>query len=1246
MGWPANCVAVYSFENNANDLTGNGHNGIVIGNPFTTAKSKLGSYSITNPSGSNYIDLPSSLIDTLKTLPNFSVIVWVYCPSGLANEHFIYARKQDSGQGFCFALHLPSHSLASKWNFQLNSSWSNYYISYNSSTDDNVWRRYNIEWSGTQYKVYQDGTLKTTKTDSNNTFNYGNNTEKIRFLKSNIGFGNSNLYIDKVIFYNGVLNGVDVNEILTPYITEVRPFYAFNSDISRIDIYGNNFQTTSTVYIDDVECPEVYYYNSNHISVVKPILGTSGFVSIKVVNSQEAQATKQNALLILDNPANEKFIKSEIFIEKENLCLNATIKKNGSTTVTAVNDGKKYHYDLETETNNFIELVTNDYIEIDFGQNKSVKKINIYYFPKSGTYYGTTTYTGTKVKIEYYNNGYSLLNFKDFNSFINLTENNFTDEGQYFSNTGILQIYDRTGVTASKIKITALENIAITEVEISNLYILEPISLNLKEENKESNNYSGLITTTTLFDSDYSLYKNLTYGQKVYYYLFNNAEIRYSGLCKIKSAEIDVETRILTLIFNDFFDDTKYNILKNNIYYATYDYNKIFEYILASCDIHRDLYELNMSGSITYFPEKQIVFDEITKLCEASGDIEVVKINGKLNIKSRTQETPSYANINNGVLVSGPNIPVLRRNGNYFDDFDFITSPTSGYDLIAPLSGFSEAETYYNLFSDFRENRILNIVNGTFVAKTAPNYYKLKLEYLNNKRGEIELNSFKVAQGKYLSHRKYICMQYVVSSGQGTSKTIYNTIKMYNKNNSTSYVDTISVDTSAGRVKIVYYLRITPGYLYIYDIRRAIIPEIGQGSNEYLGQIGLLGGGLFSLSIKTAATTSETLYIEGIGTSGYYSRSLVFSANTTDCLKYIQFLLGYFQTKYGAVNFAPYMLTLYSKSENDSVPVRIGNNQLLNNVGNTTKIYFVIKNRLQSATFDYSEYYNYFYNVVTNWDYLMLDENSYIYYLKGVEDDIEKGNINVLPKTLKYLKSVDNISDNYIQNKLYITKYNYKDGDAETIYDDTETHIITSNVYEVNIETESVRGTSYTPTLYIKVVISGNTYEFTYENSKTQYNNSTMQCYILFWLQGLGGKVVITPYGSVTNEVQKIKITAKLVKEKDNETKIKDFDDSQKTYGVIEKKINNAKIVQETQIQRIIKKYQRFLNLPVEFLSQEAETDLQTLNYELSKYIIIKDAFLERDITIKPESYEIDINIQSEENNVKITGRTQRLSDY
>jgi len=207
-----NCIAVYSFENNAVDLTENGYNGNVYGNPFTTLQAKHGNYSITNTTGNDYITLPSSLIDALKVLTNFCVIVWIYCPSGLSNEHFIYTRKQDSEQGFCFALHLPPHPLASKWNFQLNNSWSVNYINYNSLTDDNVWHRYNIEYTGTQYKIFQDGILKSTKTDNNNTFNYGTNYELITLLRSNIGFGLSNLYIDKLIFYNGILNGDDVNE--------------------------------------------------------------------------------------------------------------------------------------------------------------------------------------------------------------------------------------------------------------------------------------------------------------------------------------------------------------------------------------------------------------------------------------------------------------------------------------------------------------------------------------------------------------------------------------------------------------------------------------------------------------------------------------------------------------------------------------------------------------------------------------------------------------------------------------------------------------------------------------------------------------------------------------------------------------------------------------------------------------------------------------------------------------------------
>ncbi len=202
-----NKIAFYDFEGNAIDEI-SGFNGTTYGNPYTTTQAKSGSYSISNTAGSSYITLPSELIEVLENATEWSIVYWVYCPAGIDGENFIMSRRHDMGDGLVANLFLPPHPEASNWAFQLSSDWGNN-IAYDSETDDNVWRRYNIEWNGSQYNVYQDGELKISTENLNNTFWGGTSDELLFLLRSNQGFGKSDLFVDKLSFFTDVLNGME-----------------------------------------------------------------------------------------------------------------------------------------------------------------------------------------------------------------------------------------------------------------------------------------------------------------------------------------------------------------------------------------------------------------------------------------------------------------------------------------------------------------------------------------------------------------------------------------------------------------------------------------------------------------------------------------------------------------------------------------------------------------------------------------------------------------------------------------------------------------------------------------------------------------------------------------------------------------------------------------------------------------------------------------------------------------------------
>jgi hypothetical protein len=77
--WDSNVLAVYDFENNGNDSSGNSNTLNAVGTPaFKTDIIKYGSYSYYVPSNGNRFDLPVSLTSTVAGLDEWTIEVWFY----------------------------------------------------------------------------------------------------------------------------------------------------------------------------------------------------------------------------------------------------------------------------------------------------------------------------------------------------------------------------------------------------------------------------------------------------------------------------------------------------------------------------------------------------------------------------------------------------------------------------------------------------------------------------------------------------------------------------------------------------------------------------------------------------------------------------------------------------------------------------------------------------------------------------------------------------------------------------------------------------------------------------------------------------------------------------------------------------------------------------------------------------------------------------------------------------------------
>jgi len=215
MGWPASCIAVYSFEQNGNDLTGNGHNATPVNSPYyTTNYAKLGSYSYGALDAQRYFTCPSSLDSAIGSLSSWSIVFWIY---NLPKETGVKVNTPGSRcqigspittYNFVLKVVASSDWLPDRIQWGVNNEIT---IAY--TYEENVWVRYNLEWTGTQAKLYANGTLISTMSTSINCFSSGSCTTYLGRVNWNDQYF-ARGYEDKVIFYNGLLNGADVEENL------------------------------------------------------------------------------------------------------------------------------------------------------------------------------------------------------------------------------------------------------------------------------------------------------------------------------------------------------------------------------------------------------------------------------------------------------------------------------------------------------------------------------------------------------------------------------------------------------------------------------------------------------------------------------------------------------------------------------------------------------------------------------------------------------------------------------------------------------------------------------------------------------------------------------------------------------------------------------------------------------------------------------------------------------------------------
>lgn len=210
MAWESNTEAAYLCENNLNDDTGNGYTGNVYGSLFSTSQAYEGSYSIyCNNNGGIYGLLPQSLTDKLKTLSAWTIEVYVYIPSGLTVGENVVMAHQASGNIFNFSLFPIDGGHPYRPNYLYGFSGGYNFAGITSGHYSN-WVRHNLEWTGSRFNEYINGSLAGFINSSNNPFNTSSN--RIYIGRYNTG-GASKIYIDRIIISSTLRGGNETQKL-------------------------------------------------------------------------------------------------------------------------------------------------------------------------------------------------------------------------------------------------------------------------------------------------------------------------------------------------------------------------------------------------------------------------------------------------------------------------------------------------------------------------------------------------------------------------------------------------------------------------------------------------------------------------------------------------------------------------------------------------------------------------------------------------------------------------------------------------------------------------------------------------------------------------------------------------------------------------------------------------------------------------------------------------------------------------
>ena len=282
-------LAYYPFNGNANDVSGNGNNGIINGATLTTDKSGNinSAYSFD---GTDWIEAAISAIPTGSSARSISIWTNVTTNNLAAQNTAFHYGATTTNNRFCL-LQMPLLPMVTGHN---NDACYNCGGTTNInalSVQRNQWNNFVVTYDGTIMKLYCNGVLSYQLTTTYNTL-----TSNLRIGKSNDSHISGEYFtgkIDEVGFWNRALSSTEIANLylsqVKPTITNITPTTGIVG--TTVTIKGQYFNTTSQNNLVHFGIVKANVVSSNDSTIVVTVPNGATTDNITILNTANGLQT-------------------------------------------------------------------------------------------------------------------------------------------------------------------------------------------------------------------------------------------------------------------------------------------------------------------------------------------------------------------------------------------------------------------------------------------------------------------------------------------------------------------------------------------------------------------------------------------------------------------------------------------------------------------------------------------------------------------------------------------------------------------------------------------------------------------------------------------------------------------------------------------------------------------------------------------------------------------------------------------